>query len=399
MDLIYAKPDKTEVGVIQGFSLDLAFGYDENNFELTLPLSKNILAEGLLVYIDGTEYGGVVDSIKTDTKANTVIYKGRTWHGILENRIIEPPSGQDYRTVYGDANAVVWSVVNALGLGDIFERDTTSSGIQVASSSAPFRFDRYVPAYTALRMMLSQHSAKLRMRIDRKNGKVKIGATRAIDWSYNEPISSDKSDFEIESNKRPVNHLICGGSGELRNREIIHLYADARGNISQRKTFSGIDEVAEFYDYNNATSEELLKSGTERLGDYQVSDSVKLTISPDYDYEIGDIVTATDQRTGQSATTVISKIIVSATEDEIQITYDVGGYTESQIDQARRAADDASTAIRRADAAAAAAALAATEAESKVRVFTQQPVPPYKKGDLWVTNDGRILVCTTTREE
>lgn len=395
MDLIYAKPDRSEVGVVESFEMDMAFGYDENDFELTVPLSKNVMSAGYIVYVDKTEYGGVVDSVRLDTEKNTVCYKGRTWHGILENRIIEPASGKDYRTVSGDANKVLWDIVSALGLGDTFERDTSECGIYIES----YRFERYCRAYTAIRKMLSEHSAKLVLKIDRIEGKVIISAAQAVDWSYNEPISSDKSDFEIETKKRPVNHLICAGEGELKDREVIHLYADGNGRVSRSKTFTGIDEVVEFYDYKNAKSDELLKSGTERLSGYQVADEVKLTISPEYEYDIGDIITATDARTGQSATTVISKKIVSIDSDSIDVTYDVGGYTESQIDQARKAANDASAAIRRADAAAAAAAIASTSADGKVRVFTSQPVPPYKKGDLWVNGDGMILICTESKEE
>ena len=53
-----------------------------------------------------------------------------------------------------------------------------------------------------------------------------------------------------------------------------------------------------------------------------------------------------------------------------------------------------------AKAAAAAAATAQTTADSKRRVFTEQPTPPYDVGDLWTnTATGITYVCITAKEE
>ena len=37
MDLIYMNPDRQDIGVLHDYKLDLAFGKDENNFELQIP--------------------------------------------------------------------------------------------------------------------------------------------------------------------------------------------------------------------------------------------------------------------------------------------------------------------------------------------------------------------------
>ena len=53
-----------------------------------------------------------------------------------------------------------------------------------------------------------------------------------------------------------------------------------------------------------------------------------------------------------------------------------------------------------AKAAAAAAATAQTTADSKRRVFTEQPTPPYDVGDLWTdTSTGITYVCIAAKEE
>jgi hypothetical protein len=90
MDLIYTNKAREDMGVLQDFDLDLAFGSDENNFECTIPAEKHCCESGSLLYLEGTEYGGMVDGIERDTEAKEVKYKGRTWHGILGSKVIEP---------------------------------------------------------------------------------------------------------------------------------------------------------------------------------------------------------------------------------------------------------------------------------------------------------------------
>ena len=41
MDLIYADENKIEIGVIPEYEFDIAFGSDENDFELTLDVSSH----------------------------------------------------------------------------------------------------------------------------------------------------------------------------------------------------------------------------------------------------------------------------------------------------------------------------------------------------------------------
>lgn len=61
MDLIYANKNKIDVGVLKDYSFDLAFGSDENNFKLSVNTENNVCEEDYIIYIEGTEYGGIVD--------------------------------------------------------------------------------------------------------------------------------------------------------------------------------------------------------------------------------------------------------------------------------------------------------------------------------------------------
>lgn len=94
MDLIYTNAAKEDQGVLFDYEFDLAFGADENTFECTIPAEKHCCEAGSFLYIEGTEYGGIVDSIKVDTEKKTITYLGRTWHGILEGAVIQPFKGE-----------------------------------------------------------------------------------------------------------------------------------------------------------------------------------------------------------------------------------------------------------------------------------------------------------------
>ena len=96
MDLIYMDDKKRDIGVMKNFTLDLAFGEDENNFELSTVMENNVCESGFYIYAEGTDYGGIIDQIKVNTSSNSLKYIGRTWHGILGSKILQPDDGQDY---------------------------------------------------------------------------------------------------------------------------------------------------------------------------------------------------------------------------------------------------------------------------------------------------------------
>ena len=121
MDLIYANEDLKDIEIIQDYSLDLAYGSDENDFELQVDEANAHYKEHNYIYIEksdkgiiqGTEYGGIIDKKSIDTDKNTVTYYGRTWHGILNSKVIEPPQNTDYLIVNGDANDVIKEIINS----------------------------------------------------------------------------------------------------------------------------------------------------------------------------------------------------------------------------------------------------------------------------------------------
>lgn len=326
-DLVYTDATHKDLGVVQAYSLDAAWGSDENDFELLLPATAS-LDFGALVYVDGTQIGGVVDDKSPDGtgEVSTVTYHGRTWHGILAYSVIQPDSGKDYYTYSGDANDVIRAIITRQGLQDIFEC-TGNSGITVSG-----RFDRYTDVYGGLLKMLTRDSNKRgKLNIEKQpGGKVSLQAVEV--GRYTSELDSDRYGFKSTLDMRPVNHLICLGEGDLKERDVVHFYADVNGNVSQTQTQFGINERAMTYDANNSDHDELLKSGREKLEDLQKTSSIDMTLADDTGtFEVGDVVGALDNLTGVYVESIVSKVIVSVGDNGLATyQYEVGDIKTSQ---------------------------------------------------------------------
>ena len=280
MDLIYTNAAKEDVGVLFDYEFDLAFGVDENNFECKVQDDNHCMEPGSFLYIEGTEYGGIVDSIAVDTDSHTITYSGRTWHGILAGNVIEPESGYDYFIVNGDANKVIADLIQRLDIGSVFTASEEDSGINITS----YAFSRYVDGYSGIRKMLADVCGKLKM--EYKTDTVVLSAVYLTDHSHNEEWDDSQAAFSIKKNFRPVNHLICLGTGNLKDRHVIHLFTDENGGIQPYKTTEtplsdadyildtthqvlfGLEEVTDVYDYSSAQTTEHFIKLTEQPSDW-----------------------------------------------------------------------------------------------------------------------------------
>ena len=312
--LIYTNKNHVDVGAIQSFSMDLAFGADEQDFEIAF--SEPVLSGGELLYIDGTEYGGIVDKITQSTETDNVIYAGRTWHGMLAGKIVKPASGQNYYTLSGDANTCIGSLLTKVGLTDVLTAKSTSSGITVSS----YQFDRFCNAYDGLLKMLA--SANAILRIERHDGITELWAESRV--TIEDEADSDLMDFAITDSYRVPNHLVCAGEGELKDRVVVDLYADASGNVSQSQSLTGVNEITVLYNYNNADQAELIAEGTKELQSYQLGGGADLQVNSKGDWHVGDKIQVRDNRSGTVITSTIAKKIVKVKDGVLSVDYEVG---------------------------------------------------------------------------
>lgn len=315
MDLIYTDASRIEQGVLKNYDVDFDTTGNKD-FQISVGITNNVLKGGFLWYIEGTEYGGKVDKEKIITESSEIHYTGRNARGLLYSKVIEPPKGSDYLVLSGTLQEVITGLISNAGYDDLFVVD--ASTINVSN----YKFDRYIKLYDGIVKLLATYG-KIPM-FTFKEGKIHIGVYEPVDYTDENEFTQDDVQFIITKSYSDVNHLICLGQGELKDRTVIHLYTDKEGNISTQQTFVGEDEVVEIYENTNAASyDELLKEGTERLKELKNADSFEVTV-PDMELKIGDIIGGLETTTNTYVAREIVNVIAKINESNIDLEYKVG---------------------------------------------------------------------------
>ena len=289
MDLIVTDATGKPVASHASYTLDLAFGSGENDFDLQV--EDAALKAGSRIMIDGTEYGGIIDDTDVDVDGglSTVTWHGRDWHGVLASKIIEPDRNNDYLTLSGTIPVIMRTLVSRAGLQGLFTVTDES-----ADHKTTCQFDRYVDLYSGLVKMLRASGLKLRLRNDGDKVSMSAMPVRTIGDS----IDSDLIDFTAKQAAHPINHLICLGKGELKDRTVIHWYADANGTFSHTQTLKGLDERTATYELSNAEADELEDKGRQKFQELRNTSTIDVDIPDGIDADVGDLVTGRDNNTG-----------------------------------------------------------------------------------------------------
>ena len=302
LKVTYTDEDGVEIGMLGSYSLDLAYGSDENDFALTADIGFH-LPKKSLVYIDGTEWGGVVRGCRPSTlgESPTNTITGQTWHGVLAESCICPDAGADYYESSGEANAALRALVARQGLGDLFDVSPEDSGFRVS-----YRHERFADSYSSIRKMLRRSGAKLR--ISKEPGrKPELSAVEV--GSHVDDGSSQRYGYELRVGT-PYNHIICLGMGDLAERAVVHLYADADGNVSSVQTLFGLDERQYVYELSNREADELAEEGAKKLKELQATSMCELRLPEDESFDVGDVVGVIDDETGVSVVSDVTKVVV-----------------------------------------------------------------------------------------
>lgn len=324
VDLICADENGVPFHAVSDCVFDCAWGSGENDFELTL-YDGTVLPDRGLVYVDGTEVGGIVDHMKDELSdgVSVVTYSGRSWHGMLAGKVLQPDSGQDYLKVSGPVNQVLSNLLARIGLADVFKVRADST-----KTIPTFQFDRYCTAYDGIRRMLAANDLKLMFQ--EVDGTVWMYAKPIVD--HNDTVDSDLVDFSITKDYRRTNHMIGLGKGDLRNRLVVHYYADGSGKVSNTRTFGGRDEIAAVYDYSSAEKDELDKQTKKQLQDLQGAGAVDVTVHDGLSLDVGDRVAGCDHVTGLTVTAVVLKKIVKLSGGLLSVSYEVGDAASSKTE-------------------------------------------------------------------
>ncbi len=323
MDFIVCSADRME---LRPFPNDATMDFDlggENDVEITC--SRGQLQMGYWIMAPGTEYCALVEEMEVNTNTEEETWRGNAIRKLLEQYIIQPPSGQDYRIVSGDANAILESVLGN-AFGGVFTFPEASSEIDIP----PYQFDRYTDALTGFTKMLATKNARLNIGVIQGGAneafEIMLSAVPIQDLSEEIEYSQDsRVNISIKESRRGINHLICLGKGELKDRQVVHLYTQLDGSISQKQYYKGLQERTAVYDNNNAEDlDDLIEGGTEKLQEDMNYKKMSLEVQ-DMDLQIGDIVGGRDYNSGLSLKKPVTQKIVKIESGTVEIEYKVEG--------------------------------------------------------------------------
>lgn len=324
MELIYIKNTNGvyDNGLLHNYEIDFDITTDRenptNDFELKMALPDSVddllwveNETSSLIFIEGTEYGGEIMGSVIDIAENTVTYTGRTWRGTFSEYIIEPPAGQDYLVVTGN----LADIISDLPLYPLMQVASTTYSL-----STQYQFNRYITVFEGLEGLVSSYtdtSLRLTISFEQTEGQYTGTATATLepvrdlsDWIEVSQDYSDHVQLKITKDGTTPRRLICLGRGELKDRQVVNLYADEEWNVSTTP-ISGAYPV-EVYDYSS--SDALEADGRKKFAEYIANhEQIDVNIS-DLDVRLGDIISAKDNLTGETVQAEITNIVYKCTD-------------------------------------------------------------------------------------
>jgi len=320
MDLIYIRFDKIKntnaSGILHNYTVDFDITINTqnitNDFELktNLPLPEDILFSeneiSTWIFIDDTEFGGIITGYTIDIENNVITYTGRTWRGMLSNYIIEPPIGQDYLTVSG----LLSDIIENLPISPMMEVEAA------AYSIGSYDFERFIPTFDGIVSLLAAANSDLRLFVNFEqtpntpDGVVTLTIDERRDLRNQIDFSQDYNsniNLKITRNGQTPKKLICLGQGEGALQEVVELYADDDWNISTTPIANAYPVAT----YSATSSQDLESDGIAYFEELIANHEQIDVVVENMDLILGDIIGAKDYITEQIASAEITGIILN----------------------------------------------------------------------------------------
>ena len=323
MELIITDKNYNELGYLNNYSLDLEvgkYGVASNDFNLTISTDYIVDKFGIdsLFYIEGTEYGGLVESIAVDTENKQITYIGKTFRGILEKEYIQPPENEAYYKLIGEANECIQKLIGNK-FNDLFVVDDVKlSGVNINYNI------RDLNLLQALEKSLGTKNCKLSV-AHHQDGHIHLYTDEIKDLS--ESIQYDNSykiGMNVQTKSKAYNHILALGKGELTERLRVNLYLQKDGTWSDVECYKLLDKKSYKYeDTNTDDAEELKSNAIEKVEEENGTDTLDISFESD-NADLFDIVGAKEQITGISFKEKITQKILKITNDSVEISYKVG---------------------------------------------------------------------------
>lgn len=327
LKFITAKPTGEEIDYMnEDCEIDLDLG-DTNDFELRMDRKswkKEKYWYDHRIFIPGTEYGGIINDLEVLTSTLEIVFRGFTWRGMLQNKIVEPPAGEEHLILNGDLNDILRELIGDRFDG-LFVVPSELTGVTVIN----WQVDRYVTLYDAITKLLDTYGHRIQIKYvepeDLEYGYVAIQAVPVEDYSDQIEYSQEgKVTFKIRDYRGGVNHLICVGEGQNEERAVLHLYVQEDGSIGKTQVYFGLQEVAALYNFSSADLDRLEEDGTKRLKSLQNYKSIDVDVD-DIDLEIGDIVGGYEEVTETWLQKPVIGKIIKVNRGKATIEYKVKG--------------------------------------------------------------------------
>lgn len=323
-----ADKDGRQIKQLENASVDAELNSGERDFQITLATADfdERMTYGCRMFVDGTEIGGMLGSLTTDTSAEIFSWHGITWRGLMAEKVIEPPKGQDYRIVNGELNNILRELIEP-EFGSVFIVPKVDTGMTVVN----YQFARYCTLLDGVTDMLEEVGYRLNIRYNEgepnQTGHVEVKAVPIVDYSDEIELSRDsRLNFQMQDKRNGVNHLIVLGKGELKDRSVLHLYVQEDGTIGDTQYYTGIHEIVRVYDNSSADDSELRTEGIKQLKELANKKIFQMDVeSLEMEVSIGDIVGGRDHITGMYMAKPIENIIIKIENGNIKKEYRMEG--------------------------------------------------------------------------
>lgn len=327
MELILADKNGKEIHSLLNAEIDIDLN-GTRDFEVSIHRDSwgNEYEYGGYIFEPGTEIGGRIGRIYTDTALEIVKVCGLTWRGLLNGKIIEPPAGQSYRKVSGELNTVMRSLIEPEFSG-VFTVSQYDTGVSVTN----YQFDRYCTLLEGIVKMLRSKGYRMQIKYQEETlgpGYVLVEAVPAVDFSEEIELSQDSMlDFQLNDIRNGYNHMIIAGKGELTDRNVFHLYAWPDGSIRKTQYYKGIEENTYLYDNTSAETEEVEEKAREEFKKIMNRQEFGMnTAALALDVSIGDILGGRDYLTGIYMSKPVSNMIYTTDDNgTVSIEYQLEG--------------------------------------------------------------------------
>lgn len=297
------------------FTLDYAYGDEENDFELTVEQSGLTDIQLTAFRLEDTpDVAGYVDGVTSVFKNGyyTITFTGTSMQGILDKRIIQPYTNQDYYTGKGTLTSVLTQVLKDTELTQI----VTLNNIPTVNIN--YQFDRYCSVWQGLRKL----ARSLSMRVE-----LSMSLTGQIQLSFipleSTTINSNNVAYEASKQSKYVTHIIALGEGELRNRAVGHAYWNGTSIVTSKP--SGWKEgYTQTYEMNTIAADKINETAVEQLQKI-IDERQKIQIKePDGMYPLDSSFTITDMPTGMTISASIKKLIIKISKGVKTLSMEVG---------------------------------------------------------------------------